>query len=128
MSRSIRTEPARAGRRSRRTLPAGWRILPGMGAAATCIDPTIEQTRELTYALFGASLLGRNVGFHRYPAAALRAWTDHALRRGDPGLARILEQLDADTFSEVWSSLVRRCDQHGAPDTIEWLQRRLGGV
>jgi hypothetical protein len=92
-----------------------------------CVDPVIEQTREVTYALFAASLLGLNVGFRRYPADAVQAWTNHALRRGDVGLAQILEQLDAETFGETWAQLVRRFDRTGAPETVAWLQRRIAG-
>ena len=99
----------------------------GQPALRVCVDPVIEQTREVTYALFGASLLGRNVGFCRYPAHAAQAWTDHALRRGDVGLARILEALDVDTFAETWAQLVNRFDRTGAQATIEWLQHRIGG-
>jgi hypothetical protein len=95
--------------------------------AATCIDPTIEQTREIAHVLFAATLVGRNIGFRRYPAEAIEAWTAHALRRGDVGLARILEQLDAETFAETWCALVRRVDRRGAIDTLEWLQRRIAG-
>jgi hypothetical protein len=100
----------------------------GQPALSLCVDPVIEQTREVTYALFAASLLGRNVGFRRFPADAVRAWCDHALRRGDVGLARILDQLDADMFGETWSQLVRRFDRTGVQATIEWLQHRVGGA
>lgn len=130
MSRSNRTEPNHPHqRRRRRELPDGWSIIEGMGqpALSLCVDPVIEQTRELTYALFAASLLGRNVGFRRYPADAAKAWTDHAMRRGDVGLARILDQLDAETFSETWAQLVRRFDRTGAQETVEWLQRHIAG-
>lgn len=97
----------------------------GQSALRLCVDPVIEQTRDVAYALFAASLIGRNVGFCRYPAHALRAWSNHAMRRGDVGLARILEQLDGETFGESWAQLVRRFDRDGAQATIEWIQRRL---
>ena len=99
----------------------------GQPALHLYVDPVIEQTRQLTQILFAASLVGRNVGFRRYPGDALDAWTAHALRRGDVGLAQILSQFDAETFAETWCSLVSRVDRTGAPETFEWLQRRLGG-
>lgn len=99
----------------------------GQPALKLCVDPVIEQTRDVTYSLFAASLLGPNVGFRRYPVDAVRAWQDHAMRRGDVGLARILDQLDADTFGETWLQLVRRFDREGAQATLEWLQRRIAG-
>lgn len=127
MSRLNRTDNPSCQASGRRALPAGWRIIDGMGSAATCIDPTIEQTRDIAHVLFAATLAGRNIGFRRYPADALQAWTAHALRRGDAGLAAILEQLDAETFAATWCVLVRRFDRAGAVDTLEWLQRRIAG-
>ena len=100
----------------------------GQPALQLCIDPTIEQTRQVTFALFAASLIGPSVGFRRYAADAVQAWTAHALVRGDVGLARILEQLDAETFGETWAQLVSRVDRTGAPATVEWLQRRIAGA
>lgn len=99
----------------------------GQPALQLCVDPVIEQTRELTLVLFAASLVGRNVGFRRYPADAMEAWTAHALRRGDQGLASILSRFDVETFSETWASLVGRVDRTGAPETFEWLRRRIPG-
>lgn len=131
MSRCNRTEPKCRGRSQRaRVLPEGWSIIEGMGQPALqlCVDPVIEQTRDLTYALFGASIVGPDVGFRRYPAEALEAWTHHALRRGDAGMARLLEGLDVETFEETWSQLVRRFDCTGAVATLEWLQRRAGAA
>ncbi len=116
-------------RRRRRALPPGWRILDGMGqpAKALCVDPVIEQTRDVAHALFAAGVVGPSVGFRRYAHDAIEAWTAHALRRGDAGLARILEALDVETFAETWGQLVRRLDRDGTTETLEWIYRRHGG-
>lgn len=121
------TEGNGAGRRRRRCLPAGWAVIAGGERADQSIDPTIQQTRELTYALFAASLLGMNVGFHRFPPRGRQAWSDHAMMRGDVGLANILDQLDDETFNDTWTALVRRLDAEGAPATVAWLQKRIVG-
>jgi hypothetical protein len=119
--------PNRQRRWRRRRLPEGWRIIAGMGQpATTAVDPVIDQTRDLAHVLFGAALVGRDVGFRRYPTDAFRAWEAHALRRGDVGLAAILERLDFETFAWTWAVLVRRLDRIGAPALLEELQKRAG--
>jgi hypothetical protein len=109
--------------KARRALPPGWRIVDGMRGAALEVDPVIEQTRELAHALFAAGLVG-GAGFRRFPSAARMAWLNYALRRGDAGLCRIIERLDTDTFDETWCQLVRRLDQYGDRETIEWFRQR----
>lgn len=98
-----------------------------MGEPALAVDPVIAQTRELTHALFAASLGGQHVAFFRSPSQALEAWTGFALRRGDVTLATYLERLDPSTFVDTWSGLLRRVDTRGLLETFEWLQKRIAG-
>lgn len=113
-----------ATRRARRQLPPGWRIVEGMGRAATVeVDPVIEQTCELAHTLFAASLVG-GPGFHRWPSGARVSWLNWALRRGDAALCRIIERMDDDTFDDTWRALVRRLEARGTEATIEWFRRR----
>lgn len=124
------TAPNAPRRRRSRQLPEGWSIIDGMGQPALhlLVDPVIEQTREMAHILFSASLGGsRNLRLHRCPVAAAQAWSDHALRRRDAGLARILEAMDAETFAETWLGLVRRLERVGDLEMSEWLQRRIDG-
>ena len=113
---------ARLAWRLRRQLPDGWQL--HQSAAPALVDAIVEQTRELAHMLFAASIAGRDVPWHRDPARARQAWLDAALVRRDGPLCSMIERMDGETFSATWAALARRLDARGAPDVLDWIERR----